>query len=285
MCRYQRQVKRLRFYSLFIIFICFAETGFCQEAHRVAMEQTMSEFLVQITDNAYDSTKEGKENLWGANISLMGYLKNMCEMRPHIIADEFHTVGDIDGNMHGINILTSENKKLRIYCWDTWTSLGMHRFNSLVQYKIGEHIELMPWADITEKRGKMGNVHDCYSEINTVYDKNEDPIYLVMSFSINEGNEGGHELKAYTIDSALRPIAVFNFYGDRKTTLKVSRDKAIRGQWTEDDTNIKISPDGQSIYVPVVRNTNAKRPEQNKKNYHVYQFNGTEFVYKENLNN
>ena len=278
-------MKRLLFYSLFFISVLSVSNSHAQEAHRVAMEQTMAEFLEQIKDNAYDTTKEGKEALWGANISMMAYLRNMCEMKPHIIGEEFHTVGDIDGNMHGINIITAENKKLRIYCWDTWTSLGLHRFNSLVQYKVNESIVTIPLADIAEKPGRMGNVTDCYAEINTVYDKANNPIYLVMSFSINEGNEGGHELKAYTIDSVLRPVAVFNFYGQMKTTLTVSRDKAVRGLWTEDDTNIKISPDGHSIYVPVVKNTNAKKPIDNKKNYHVYQFNGTEFVYKENLNN
>ncbi|MBL7718514.1 MAG: hypothetical protein JNL72_06750 [Flavipsychrobacter sp.] len=257
-----------------------------QEVHRVAMEQTMGEYLDDIDTHAADTTNEGRKNLWAANIGLMAYLKNMCDVKPGIIYEEFQKVGDIDGNLQGINIVTSEDKKLRVYCWDTWTSKKVHRFNSLVQYRVGDAIERVTWADIAEKPGKMGNVQDCYSEINTVYDKDNRPIYLVMSFSINEGHEGAHEIQAFAIDSVLAPVAVFNFYGELKTTLKVSKDKAIRGNWSEDDTNIKISPDGRSIYVPVVRSANVKAPvSKDEKRYHVYQFNGREFVYKENLNN
>lgn len=273
-----------------LLFIILASVGItevsAQEAHRLAMEQTIGEYVDQIKEFADDTTKEGKESLWGANISLMSYLKSMAELSPQIFTDEFHKVGDIDGNLNGINIISSEDKQIRLYCWDTWTSTGLHRFNTLAQYKVGDVIETVTWADISERPGKMGKVQDCFSEINTVYDKNNKPIYLIMSFSINEGNEGGHELTAYTIDSLLSPRPVFNFYGELKSALKVSRDKAVRGLWTEDDTNIKISPDGRSVYVPVVKNTNSKKlPNPNEKSYHVYQFNGTEFVYKENLNN
>lgn len=277
-------MKRI-IYSL-LVFIIGITTGSAQEAHRLAMEQTMSEYVEQIKRFADDTTKEGKKSLWAANIGLMSYLKSMADLNPQIFTDEFQKVGYIDGNLNGINIISSEDKKLRLYCWDTWTSTGLHRFNTLAQYRVGDVIETVTWADISERPGKMGKVQDCFSEINTVYDKNNTPIYLVMSFSINDGNEGGHELSAFVIDSLLSPKPVFNFYGELKTTLKVSRDKAVKGLWTEDDTNIKISPDGRAVYVPVVRNTHSKKlPGPNEKSYHVYQFNGTEFVYKENLNN
>src|SRR5690606_18387153 len=131
-----------------------------QEAHRLAMEQTMSEYVEQIKEFANDTTKEGKKSLWGANIHLMSYLKSMAEVRPQIFTDEFNKVGFIDGNLNGINIISSEDKKLRLYCWDTWTSTGLHRFNTLAQYRVGDAIETTTWADISERPGKMGKVQD-----------------------------------------------------------------------------------------------------------------------------
>jgi hypothetical protein len=250
------------------------------------MEETMNEYLTQIKKTSQDTTRSSQDSLWGANIYLMSYLKSMCKLYPGMMGEEFRDVGDIDGKMYGINILTSEDKALRIYCWDSWTSKAVHRFNSIAQYRVGNNVEVIPWADVSEVRGRIGKALQCYSEINTVYDKDERPVYLVMSFGINEGHEGAHQLAAYTIDSVLRPLAIFNFYGDMKSTLVVSSDKAVKGEWTDDDTNIKISPDGKAVYVPVVKrgNPDKKQPKE-QRNYHVYQFNGTEFVYKENLNN
>jgi hypothetical protein len=260
--------------------------GFGQEAHRIAMEQTMNEYLSQIKEYSGDTGREAQTSLWAANISLMAYLKNMCRLKPEIIREEFQTVGDIDGKLYGMNILSSEDKRFRIYCWDSWTNRDMHRFNSLVQYSREEEIVTVTWADASEGSGKRGKALNCFSEINTVYTSEDKPIYLVMSFSIKDGNEGAHEVTAYTIDSVLRPVNIFNHYGEMRNTLKVSNDKASRGIWTDDDTNIKISPDGRAVYVPVIKTGRAEREyDKNEKNYHVYLFNGSEFVYKENLNN
>jgi hypothetical protein len=185
-----------------------------------------------------------------------------------------------------MNIVSSEDKALRIYCWDSWTSKKAHRFNSLVQYRQGSEVIVTPWSDVAAGRGRVGKALNCFSEINIVKDKDAQPIYLVMSFRISEENEGGHELTAYRIDSTLHPVELFNFYGTLKNTLSVHNDKTFRGAPSGDDTNIKISPDGQKIYVPVLRSSNPNRKVvENEKNYHVYQFNGSEFVYKENLNN
>lgn len=279
-------VKGLLFYSLFFISVIAASAVHAQETYRIAMEETINDYLGQIKTSSKDTTIEAKKSLWGANISLMSYMKEICKQHPSVIGEEFRTVGDIDGQMYGMNIVSSEDKAMRIYCWDTWTSTEKHRFNTLVQYRVGNDVEIAKWSDVAEHRGKIGMALNCFSEITIVQDNNNKPIYLVMSFSIDQGNEGGHEVQAYRIDSTLVPVSVFSYYGELKHSLRVTNDRTVNGKMSEDDTNIKISADGRFIYVPLIRSANATKESQaNKKSYNVYQFNGSEFVYKENLNN
>ena len=271
---------------IYIVFLFLVSPAHAQEAHRVAIEETLREYLLEIRANSLDTSRTGQELLWGANISLMAYLKNICQRFPGMMTEEFASVGDIDGRMYGMNIITSEDKNMRIYCWDTWTSREQHRFNSLLQYKIGNEITTTAWADVAESRGRIGKALNCFSEINVIYDKEEKPIYLVMSYRMNDGHEGGHELNAYRLDSILVPAPVFNFYGQMKSSLSVYNDRTTKGKTSEDDTNIKIGADGRSVYVTVIhRSKTNPATKGDEKNYHVYQFNGSEFVYKENLNN
>ena len=209
----------------------------------------------------------------------------MCRLQPMIMREEFHNIGDIDGHLNGINILTSGDKRLRIYCWDTWTSKALHRFNTLVQYRTTDSISLVAWADIGADRGHIGRTSSCYSEITTIYTADDKPIYLLMSYSINNGNEGNHSVQAYTIDSTLSPVAVFNKDGGVTNMLRVQSDRAIRGVWPDDDTNIKLSADGNYLYVPILKKSNSKKIKKGEKSYYVYKFDGREFVYRKNLNN
>ena len=279
-------VKRLLIVTSLLLSFISAVNAQVLDVHRIAMEETIHEYLGRIKDKSKDTSRSAIDSLWGANIELMAYLRNMCKLYPGLIGEEFVTVGDIDGQLYGMNIVSSEDKALRIYCWDSWTSKDMHRFNSLVQYRLGTEIITLPWSDVAERKGRIGKALNCFAEINTVIDKDNRPIYLVMSFRISQENEGGHELQAFRIDSSLAPVAVFNYYGDLKNSLVVYNDRSVRGRWSEDDTNIKISADGKTVYVPVVKSGNPnKKVTGNEKNYHIYQFNGSEFVYKENLNN
>src|ERR1051325_9169073 len=98
-----------------------------------------------------------------------------------------------------------------------------------------------------------------------LYSIQADLKYLLMSYSINNGNEGNHTVQAYIIDSALTPVTVFNNDGGITNMLRVESDKAIRGVWPDDDTNIKLSADGNYLYVPILRKSNSKNVKKGEK--------------------
>ena len=90
------------------------------------------------TDGLFDSLEK-------VNTALLTYLQEKSTTTPELLDIDLSSM-----DTAGMIILTSEDKKFRIYCWDTETGGTMRFFNSLIQYRTGKGSESVVLNDIAK---------------------------------------------------------------------------------------------------------------------------------------
>ncbi len=212
------------------------------------------------------------DSLGEVNTALLTYLQEKSTTTPELLDIDLSSM-----DTAGIIILTSEDKKFRIYCWDTETGGTMRFFNALIQYRTAKGSESAVLNDIakTEEPG------DFYREIYTVHAKNGNTYYLVTSRGIYSSRDIVEVIQAYTIESGKLNDSVNLFRTPRQQLNEITYTCDFFSNIDSNTGNqrnlIRISDDKQTLFIPIV---NDKDEVTDK--FLIYKFDGNQFVYDKN---
>ncbi|MEI8279271.1 MAG: hypothetical protein WCG87_05865 [Bacteroidota bacterium] len=198
-----------------------------------------------------------EDSLKMANDELMAYLKRVCTKVPATLNMKYKKVET------EMDITSSDDNKVRVYSWKS--SFEGTYYNILMQYKGSKNP--IVW--------QMNNADDPLSSstvptsIKSIQTAGKKTVYIVV-----EGVFGSHGLEtekavAYTITND-QMLAIPLFQTETGTEKEVSYHIASINDY-DPEINIHLSPDKKTLYIPV-----------SGKEYSVYKFNGTKFVYDKN---
>lgn len=251
--------------------------------------------------------RQKQDSLWLVNAQMMAYLKKICARQPGTLQDEVRPTDSAGNPLSGINILTSQDNRLRIYCWDTRTGAYQNHFNAIAQVAAkGGNTRMLVLNDIAGGDANDDRAGTLYSDVCRVRTLLGKTYYLVMDHKVYNNRGGGHAIHAYTIDKgSLIPAAIFKTNGKLQHTIAVEHDMAPYGEWAEDDANIKLSDDSKTMYVPLLKKdspaprrdslevkpvTAAAGTADNanagtgSRDYYIYRFDGFHYVYDKEAN-
>lgn len=212
------------------------------------------------------------DSLEKVNTALLTYLQEKSTTTPELLDIDLSSM-----DTAGMIILTSEDKKFRIYCWDTETGGTMRFFNSLIQYRTGKGSESVVLNDIakTEEPG------DFYREIYTVHAKTGNTYYLLTSRGIYSSRDIVEVIRAYAIENGKLNDSVKLF---RTTRQQLNEITYTCDFFSNIDSNtgsqrnlIRLSDDKQTLFIPVVND----KDEVTDKSL-IYKFDGNQFVFDKN---
>lgn len=218
-------------------------------------------------------TNKSVDSLLTINRKLLKYIVKACNNNPELIKADFKRVA-VENQM---NIVTSEDGRMRIYNWDTQRGGAGNYFDAIVQFQLTDSTTgVSVLNDISREQDGSGESHtgEWYSKIVTVNKKSGHPFYLVQSKAIYTGKDNEYFIDAYMISMFVRklvPISVF--YNKEKARSTISVPYVATGL-NDNNPEIRVSGDKQRVFVPVMNQVNEFATGK----YDVYVFDGNNYV-------
>jgi hypothetical protein len=290
---------------LFIItLLSITLSASAQQDPTTALENKIEDYLHHIDKLRRSEGKFRDDSLQVVNAQLMTYLKRTCSRQSGLLLDEVRPTDSAGNPLTGMNILTSDDNKLRIYCWDTWTGKSQHSINALAQVAAkGNATRIKVLNDIAGGDDNGDHAGTYYTDICVVHTMLGKTVYLLMDHKAFGNRAGSHAVHSYEIDKgSLIPVPIFKTNGKLQNTVAVEHDLAPYGEWAEDDANIKLSDDKKTMFVPLLKKelptlsrkdsadeakklaSNANNDAALKGDYYIYRFDGFHFVYDKEAN-
>lgn len=147
-----------------------------------------------------------------------------------------------------IHIVTSEDKKLRIYSWDTQEGGTMKFFDRIIQYKTGDQVHTY---DVSPEEGDSGAFTIAIHRIEIQNRK----YYLVVDYAIGSTKDHAQSVQAYTIhkDQLDTQVKIFKTSKELLNTILVYFDFfSVVDRKERPVQLIQYNPKKKSLYIPVV---------------------------------
>ncbi len=169
---------------------------------------------------------------------------------------------------NALKMVTSADKKLRVYSWDNNSGGTMRFFNQMYQFNAN--------GNIMVNESLASNDSQAYfSKIYTVQNKNNESIYLVISNSILSSKYSVQHINAYKIDSKnLQNAAVFKTKTNTLDKISVEYDFFSVVDRPERPVEL-ITFENNTLKIALVDD----KQNVTSKNL-IYEWNGDVFVYK-----
>src|SRR5271170_1175383 len=181
------------------------------------------------------------DKLQAENDELLKYLESVCVL-PEIMASPLKKAMNA-----GLDVITSDDKKLRCYSWDTRTGGTMHFYYSLIAYDAGSsHIKsLVLNPENNQKNGDPGSAFESADSIKTNDGKT---VYLVRDQSIGSTIIHGRTIQAYTISNG--KLVKCPFF---KTPKQLLDNISYAFNEDSDKTEIHLSDDKKTLRIPLIK--------------------------------
>ncbi|MBL7718515.1 MAG: hypothetical protein JNL72_06755 [Flavipsychrobacter sp.] len=244
-----------------------------QEGVRVEPSKELPAFADSIRAYllAIDGAKENDnyDTLAIVNAALLRYLEYASVTYPALLNVDFPGVDTL-----GMAILTSDDRKFRIYCWDTRTGGTMRFFNSVAQYSTNTGAATMTFNDIAS-----GDIGVWYPKLHTITTQTRGTIYLAHTRAIASSRDVADGISAYAIadDGRLNDsIVAFKTATKNLNDISYSYDyhSNIDDSTGAQRNTLRLSEDKRTLYVPIVGDN-----EQVTSRSLVYKFDGDYFVF------
>jgi hypothetical protein len=212
------------------------------------------------------------EKLQAENKELLKYLKTVS-VQPQIMNDPLKKAVD-----KGLTVLTSDDKKVRCYSWDTLTGGTMHFFNSLFVYDAGSK-QLKCEAQNPSPSDDQEDPGSIFEDISTIKTKDGKTVYLVQDLFIGSGMDHGRTITAYTINDGELKKHTF-FQAGKKQLDSISFGF---GEYA-DGTEFELSSDKKVLKVPLIKPAAPDAPGSGTATgkFLNYYFDGSKYVFKKN---
>lgn len=169
----------------------------------------------------------------------------------------------------GLTVLTSGDKKLRIFSWDTQTGGTMQRFGSLALFDAGGQLKSSDLGATKKDETEPGST---YQQLDQVTTQDLKTVYLLRDLCIGSTIVRGRSVQAYAIENGrLKKIPIFHTKTKKLDTisLDIEGDPAVYP-----NEKIKITENAHKVSIPL---TNKENKPTGK--YLVYIFDGHNFVF------
>ncbi|MBS1774482.1 MAG: hypothetical protein JST82_16615 [Bacteroidetes bacterium] len=219
-------------------------------------------------DTSFAGNVNPDDSLAAANKSLLTYLQDICTRQPATLQAIFKSLDGTD-----LKIVTSDDKKFRIYCWDSQTgNSNTHNYNIIAQYETNAGTKTQVLNDVSHIVGDGPEPGVSYTSILSI-DASRKKYYMPVYNGIQTGitTKG---ISAYYIDNQKLADAVI-FYGpfDNTSKLEYHYDYAANYDFKKMKEEITVHLDKQKLYLPVAENNKLTGK------WMVYVYDGEKFVY------
>ncbi len=209
------------------------------------------------------------------NKQLLRYLLKAGKNNELLLTSEMKRVSVEDQ----MNILTSEDGKVRIFNWDTETGAAINYFDAIVLFRVNDTtIATAVLNDVSKKPDGSGEERngEWYTKLNTVTNKSGRVYYLFSSKAMYSIKSKEFFLDAYTIyGGKLNPAPLFI---NRNTTLYSLSVACVSTLTNDVNPEIRVTGDKQRILAPIIN----KIDEYPTGKYAVYVFDGNNYVFDKN---
>ena len=206
-----------------------------------------------------------------ANEQLLAFLKSSGTQKPAMLTTPFKRA-----EAEGMHIIASNDKKVKVYCWDDQQGGSMRGFHSLMQYQTpkGAAIIELDKSISTEEGADPGYY---YSDIKTIPSKIGQTYYLVIGSGIYSTKDLSMRVKAYAIKNGMINDSIRIFKTKHSYLNEISYSYNYFSNYSDkegkENNEIHFSGDNQILYIPIV----VKDSVTNK--CLVYKFDGEYFVF------
>ncbi len=229
------------------------------------IDRQLSLKLKGITDAMADTGDKRQELLDAANERMDNYFALVAK-KVELMDAELPMA-----KKEGLGYSTSDDKKLRVYDWDTWMGGTMHFFTDMLVYRTANGMRIADMKD-TAVEGDPGGY--CMG-IDEAHTKSGHTLYLVYMRVIASTKDRDDMVTAYEIVNV--QLVKKNFFKTRTKMLNnidYGYDQfAIDGD--KELPVMRLSKDKKKFYVPIVNKDGVF-----EKGDLVYEFDGEVFVFK-----
>lgn len=243
------------------------ETG---PTEALTLARSISDHLQRIHTFASQGNDDSLET---ANKALSEFLKNGSKKHPEWLDM------DLPGtDTMSINVLTSEDRKARIYSWDTRLGGTMRFFYGVMQYKTSKGSDVKVLNDENSEEGDSGLM---YRYLHTIKTSSGKVYYLVLYRGVYSTKDVVDGVAAFSIENDMINDTIKVFKAAKSELNSISYgydflsniDENSGGQKNE----LHLDEKKTKLFIPVVDN------KDNVTNRSlIYKFDGDKFVYDKN---
>lgn len=242
---------------------CFAQSI-------VEAEAKVCYYLDQINYWHLNAINDDNDSLSIYNDKLFSFLTHFIDSNPSSIEAKFDLAAS--KNLH---ILTSEDGKFRIYCWNTQQGGTMQFFRTILQFSNSNKVVVVP----INTNGQDDNGSYCY-DLNQI-SINGKAHYIVSSISIGSSAVYYYQIAIKTIsnDSKLTDSPIIKDGAKMKSEMGYEIDLANNAnrsnEHARDNMRLDYDRGRRLIILPFIDDNDKVTPKKI-----MYKFNGRYFVRK-----
>lgn len=253
--------RKILLCTALLLFAIFNVTQ-AQSIHDI--EKDLVELYKRLENCQLDTSEERFYKLEQLNEEFTNKIISHLSEHPNSLQYKFDSLKALN-----IHIADSEDKKLRIYSWDTWQGGTMRDFRNIFQYKVGDSIFSKL---VYDSRGE--DYIPFYSQIFSINIK-EQTYYLAVGNGIHSTRDAGESITAFTIKEGVVHESRLFKEGDTLTSdINLFFDFFSVVDRPERPLQlIKYNQKKRIIYLPIVADDGKVT-----KKYIRYKFNGKYFA-------
>ncbi|HYM36532.1 MAG TPA: hypothetical protein VET48_14125 [Steroidobacteraceae bacterium] len=202
------------------------------------------------------------------------------QLRSYLLETLPKTTGSLTENIQAPEsmwVVTSPDKKLREWAWDTKTGGSMPEIIMLLEYQTPHGLAVTDPHDTTQE----GNTPDWFDTIYTVHSKSGHTYYLPIISSQYSTKDVGSRIEAYEIVGDKLNTTVNLFRTPKKELHSIAINYDYFSNYSDalsrERFRIKLSPDAQILTIPVVVGDSVTAGTLK------YIFDGERYVFKETV--
>ena len=184
------KMKKIK--STFILLL-FASNLVSQTMSLVEIENDLHKTYQKILHFRFDADTIGYDSMAIVNVSFANKIAEYTKKYPSTLTYRFDSL--LKDN---IQIVSSEDKLMRIYSWDTWMGGTMHAFENITQYKFGDKVYANSTTDSKNQSDEEGYNPYFYSKIYTLQ-ANSKIYYLEISNGIFSTKDASQSIDVVSI--------------------------------------------------------------------------------------
>lgn len=213
-------------------------------------------------DTSFPGEVNQDDSVKNANRQLLQYLLSEGKRKTELLKADIKLPENSD-----LKYVTSEDKKLRIYCWDIQAGLSTHYYNAVAVYETNGALQTTVMNEVPETIVESTPTGYMYTSVDAVAGNGGVKYYLPFftAQSVEQGVTKG--VQALSIKDVLKDALVFG----GSAIVKYSYDHASNYDFKKMKERYTIHLEKGKLLVPVVESKNVTGK------WLVYVWNGEQF--------